>query len=129
MIPYVISIYDGNKLFSYYLTDFENSDIMLITAIKNIMIKEYDNYKVYIHNMSRFDAIFLIKILVNLGECNPIIHNDEITSITFKLNSYIVTFKDSQQMLIKSLRSLGDSFNVDIKKKVYFLIHLLMKII
>jgi DNA polymerase type B, organellar and viral len=119
MISYIISIYDGNKVFSYYLTDFENHEIMLITAIKGIMIKEYDNYQVYIHNMSRFDAIFLLKILVNLGECKPIIHNDEIISITFMLNGYVVTFKDSLKILIKSLRDLGHSFNVDIQKSIF----------
>lgn len=60
-IPYVISIYDGENKFTYYLLDYKNSDIMLITAIKKIMCKKYDNFKVYIHNMSGFDAIFFIK--------------------------------------------------------------------
>jgi len=56
---------------------------MLIAAINSIMCKKYDNYKIYIHNMSGFDGIFLLKILANLGECQPIIHNDKIISITF----------------------------------------------
>ena len=89
---------------------------MIISAIKDLMIKKYDNYKVYIHNLSRFDGIFLLKILANLGECNPIIHDDKIISISFKYKDYDITFKDSQQMLNVSLRSLGKSFGVDVLK-------------
>jgi hypothetical protein len=82
-VPYVICIFDGENKYSYSLLDYKNSDVMLVTAIKNIMCKKYDNYKVYIHNMSGFDGIFLLKLLANLGECQPIIHNDKIISITF----------------------------------------------
>ena len=118
-IPYAISIFDGLNTLSYYLTDFKDSNAMLISAIKNIMVKKYDNYKVYIHNMARFDAIFLLKILANLGEIKPIIHNDKIISITFRLNDYVLTFKDSQQMLIGSLRSLAKSFGVETQKSIF----------
>jgi hypothetical protein len=83
------------------------------------MIKKYDNYKVYIHNLARFDAIFLLKILANLGICKPIIHKDKIISINFKYKEYNITFKDSLQMLIVSLRDLGKSFNVDIQKSIF----------
>lgn len=46
-IPYCISFYDGINTFSYYLTDFANSNEMLFQAISDLMIKKYDNYKVY----------------------------------------------------------------------------------
>jgi len=92
---------------------------MLITAISEIMVKKYDNYKVYIHNMARFDGIFLLRILANLGECSPIIHNDKIISITFRLHDYMVTFRDSQQMLIGSLRNLAISFGVETQKSIF----------
>lgn len=118
-IPYVISWYDGIIFKSYYLSDFKDSNILLITAIKDIMIKKYDNYKVYIHNLAGFDGIFLLKILANLGECQPIIHNDKIISIIFGLNDYIVTFKDSQQLLLGSLRNLGKSFSVETQKSIF----------
>jgi DNA polymerase type B, organellar and viral len=118
-IPYIIGIYDGENYYGYFLLDFKNFDEMLITAIKNIMIKKYDNYKIYIHNMARFDAIFLLRILANLGEVKPIIHNDKIISITFTLNGYTVIFKDSLQLLPKSLRELGIAFGVDVQKSVF----------
>jgi len=53
--------------FSFYLTDYSSSEDMIINAFKDLLVKKYDNYKVYIHNLSNFDGIFLLKILVKLG--------------------------------------------------------------
>ena len=68
-IPYCISWYDGLKSLSYYLTDFNNMDDMIIACIKDITIKKYDNFKVYVHNLSRFDAIFCIKNISWFRNC------------------------------------------------------------
>src|SRR6266478_3866382 len=57
---------------------------MLIQAIKDLMIKKYDNHNVYIHNLSKFDGIFLLKILANLGQIKPLIHHGDLISIGFK---------------------------------------------
>jgi hypothetical protein len=92
---------------------------MITNAISDLMIKKYDNYKIYIHNLSNFDAIFLLKILAELGICKPIIHQDRIISISFSMNGYIVLFKDSQQLLIGSLAKLGKSFNVKTLKSFF----------
>jgi DNA polymerase type B, organellar and viral len=118
-VPYAISWHDGVNSFSYYLTDFKNSDSMITLAIKDLMIKKYDNYKVYIHNLARFDGIFLLRILANLGECNPIIHNDKIISIGFRYKDYDVSFRDSLQLLISPLRNLAKSFGVDTQKSIF----------
>ena len=63
MIPYAVSIYDGKEVNSFYLLDFNDPDGMLTTTIKSIMRDKYKNYKVYIHNFSYFDSIFILKIL------------------------------------------------------------------
>jgi len=118
-IPYCICWYDGENYYSYYLSDFNNSLDMIIQAIKDIMIKKYDNYKIYIHNLSNFDAIFLLKILAGMGFCKPIIHHDNIISIQFNFNGYTVTFRDSQQILTASLRKLAKSFGVDTQKSIF----------
>lgn len=60
-----------------------------------------------------------MKILSNLGEIKPIIHNDKIISISFSYKDYDVTFKDSKQMLIGSLKSLGKSFGVETLKSIF----------
>lgn len=92
---------------------------MIIACIKDIMIKKYDNYKIYIHNLSNFDGIFLLKILAELGDIKPIIHHDDLISIGFKFNGYNLTFRNSQQLLISSLANLGKSFGVEVVKSIF----------
>lgn len=92
---------------------------MIMSALMDLMIKKYDNYKVYIHNLANFDGIFLIKILTKLGNCKPIIHNGKIISITFYWKDYVIHFRDSQQLLIASLANLGVSFGVVTLKTVF----------
>ena len=118
-IPYCISWYDGENTFSYYLTDYINSNEMIFQAISDLMIKKYDNYKVYIHNLANFDAIFLLKLLAEIGICHPIIHHDKIISIGFNMNGYVVQFRYSQQLLIGSLAKLGVSFGVKTLKSYF----------
>jgi DNA polymerase type B, organellar and viral len=118
-IPYCISRYDGENNFTYDLSNFDSSVNMIKTCISEIMIKKYNNYKIYIHNMAGFDAIFLLKILADLGQVKPIIHNDKIISIQFRIGNYTVQFKDSQQMLLFSLRNLAKAFGVDTQKSYF----------
>jgi hypothetical protein len=65
--PYAISIYDGKDKISFYLSDYPTSDEMLIAAISSLLRKKYDQYKVYIHNFSHFDSVFMIKVLSNMN--------------------------------------------------------------
>jgi hypothetical protein len=118
-VPYAISVFDGEFNQSYILLDYKSSEHMIIHCIKDIMIKKYNNYQVYIHNMARFDGIFLLKILANLGICKPIIHNDNLISIHFKFKSYELTFKDSYLLLTSSLAKLGRAFGVDTQKSIF----------
>jgi hypothetical protein len=115
-VPYTISWSDGENSRYYYILDSNSSNDMLTQAIKDIMIKKYDNFNVYIHNLSRFDGIFLLKILANLGNIKPLIHHGDLISIGFKFNNYNITFKDSQQLLMFYLRNLGKAFGVDVQK-------------
>jgi len=105
--------------FSFYLTDYSSSEDMIINAFKDLLVKKYDNYKVYIHNLSNFDGIFLLKILVKLGYCQPIIHNDRIISIQLNYGDYVISLRDSQQLLIGSLANLAKSFNVQVLKSIF----------
>lgn len=118
-IPYVISWNDGINIKTYYILDSNSSKDMLTQAIKDLMIKKYNNYKVYIHNMANFDAIFLLKILAELGTIKPIIHHGDLISINFKFKDYNITFRDSQQLLIMSLRKLAKAFSVDTQKSIF----------
>jgi DNA polymerase type B, organellar and viral len=92
---------------------------MIIQSIKEIMIKKYNNYQIYIHNLANFDGIFLLKILTELGEIKPLIHNEKILTIGFKFKDYNIIFKDSLQMLIVALRKLAKAFGVITQKGIF----------
>jgi hypothetical protein len=119
LVPYLICWNDGINKHSYFVKDFADNIQMMKLAIKDLMIKKYDNYKVYIHNLAKFDGIFLLKMLTELGQVKPVIHHGNLISIGFKFNSYNITFRDSLQLLIFSLKKLGISFGVDTKKSIF----------
>src|SRR6267154_2363137 len=96
---------------------------MIINCMKDLMVRKYNNYKVYIHNLAGFDAYFLLKILVNLGIVKPIIHHGKIISINFKYNKYEVTFRycnidciSLYQILIKFNSLIYKLFEINIHK-------------
>ena len=124
LIPIAVCIFDGNKSFKFFINDYNNSDDMLMNAIKAIMIKEYDGYKVYLHNFSKFDGVFLLRLLTNLSDnIDPIIRDGRIIELRFK---YLIMnipmtlyFRDSLLLFNSSLKSLCKSFNTDIKKDIF----------
>lgn len=119
-IPYLVSWYDGFNLKSFYLTDFISPDEMLKTAILSLCNKKYNHYKVYFHNFGNFDGIFLLKILVELGFCKPIIHHGKLVCIFFKYDNKIsLHFRDSYQILLSSLSKLCLSFNINDSKLIF----------
>nr|QGP74778.1 hypothetical protein [Russula griseocarnosa] len=122
LIPYVISIYDGKTANSFFYLDYKNVDDLVMSALKSIMIKKYNNYNIYIHNLAKFDIIFLLKYLIKLGSINPIIHNNKIISIDLNFgdnNKYQLHFKDSYLILLASLKKLSEYFSVNTPKSVF----------
>lgn len=129
LVPYYISYYDGNaktfKQSSFYLTDYENnSEKMIEECLKSLMIRKYDGYKVYIHNFSRFDAIFILKIIVSLfPKVVPIVKDDQIINLKCyygpltKNNKYPyqIFFRDSYLLLPSKLSTLAKNFDVSLK--------------
>ena len=112
--PYCVGIYDGVNLASFYLSDYKNSDEMLETSIIYLMKRKYDQYKIYLHNFSYFDGIFLLKILSNLSNnIRPIIRDGRLIDIRMSyLDKYHIYFRDSLLILPSSLKKLAINFNV-----------------
>jgi hypothetical protein len=127
MIPYCICIFDGKIKNSFYLTDFKNKDDMLISSIKFLMKRKYNNYRVYFHNFSMFDSVFLINTLSNLGvKITPIIKDGNIIQIKFyykiiESKNYILYFRDSYLIMPASLKDLATNFQVEEKGLFPFL--------
>jgi DNA polymerase type B, organellar and viral len=133
LIPYLLCWYDGAKAVkkSYFLVPLnEIKDLnyfssveldqyildMVLDAMKDICIRKYKGYKIYLHNFSKFDGYFLTKQLSQLGIVKPIIHKGRIITTKFKFklyeSDYSVTFMDSYLMLPSSLKNLCNSFNI-----------------
>ena len=124
-VPYLLSWFDGSINKSYIINPSDPITIeleilkMINRAINDICIRKYKNYKVYLHNFSKFDGYFLVKYLAKIGSCDPIIHKGKIISLNFNYNNYNITFKDSYLLLPSSLRKLGKSFNVELLKGIF----------
>jgi hypothetical protein len=122
LTPYCVCIYDGKTKSSFYLSDYTNVRELIITALKSIMIRKYNGYNVYMHNMAKFDIIFLLKYLIELGTVQPRIHNGRIINIDLKFgksNKYQLQFRDSYLLLLSSLDKLCKSFTV-VNTKIVF---------
>jgi DNA polymerase type B, organellar and viral len=121
MTPYCISIYDGKKAISFYLSDFNNANDLLKSSLVYLMRPKYYNYKVYIHNFSFFDAIFLLRIFSELTifPIKPIMRDGRIIDLNFAFEfnntKFTLFFRDSYLLLPSSLAKLAINFHVENK--------------
>jgi hypothetical protein len=74
--PYCVSIFNGKTVSSFYITDFKDSNELLENAVKSLMKKEYNGFKVFLHNFSYFDGIFLLSIITSLSKDVKILIRD-----------------------------------------------------
>jgi hypothetical protein len=123
MTPYCVSIYDcmRSQPISFYLSDFNNANDLLKSSLVYLMRPKYHNYKIYIHNFSFFDAIFLLRIFSELTifPIKPIMRDGRIIdlklSFDFNNTKFSLFFRDSYLLLPSSLRKLAINFNVENK--------------
>lgn len=128
MILYCISIYEDDKIKIWDIL-LNNNEDMLIQAIKSIMITKYNDYKIYLHNFSKFDVTFLINILSQLTDniIKPKIRDGRYIEFKFsfgpksnkdekeKNNKINLYFRISLLLLPSSLKELAIIFKVDNK--------------
>ena len=127
MISYCVSIYDGKEFESFYLSDFKDEREMLRASIISLMKRKYHNYKVYLHNFSHFDGIFILKILSVLTDSiiKPIYRDGNIIDLKFPYCSstgseqYNLYFRDSYLLLPSSLKKLALNFNLKEQKGIF----------
>lgn len=84
LVPYCVSIFDGKNSYSFYITDYNSSDEMLKDSIQFILRRKYNKHRVYLHNFSYFDGIFLMKIITDLVACehiHPVIRDGRIINL------------------------------------------------
>jgi hypothetical protein len=85
--PICISIFDSKILKTFKLRDDNNSEDMIKAAINTILNKKYSGYKVYIHNFSYFDSIFLLKYIINQPDVNvkPLIRDGRMLKLNVQM--------------------------------------------
>jgi hypothetical protein len=123
-IPYLISWFDGDITKSYYIDNKTTLKDQIKLLFKEIFIRKYRNYKVYFHNFSQFDSIFLLKVFSEVtkekgGTIKPLIFNDKLLSLQITYNNYTLTFKDSLLLLPSSLSKLCKSFGLEENKGIF----------
>lgn len=107
LTPYCASIFDGNNSYSFYITDYKSSDEMLKASVQFILKRKYNKCKVFLHNFSNFDGIFLMRIISNIVKTNnikPVIKDGRIINLRVEFNP--VTNKTKNLNNIKKIRSI-----------------------
>lgn len=119
-VPYACGFFDGTERSTYYIdkSTFQNSEAMLLKCIQDMLSTKYNNYPVYCHNFSKFDAIFLHRILHKYFKVSNIISKD-INIISMKITNVKkikLKFVDSFALLPSSLDRLGKAFDTSTTK-------------
>jgi|ERR1700679_601469 len=82
------------------------------------MNNKLDGYTFYVHNLGRFDSVFIIKALILNKDISitPIWKENTLLSLTLKLYNTKITLLDSLQLISGSLRNILKSFNCNTQK-------------
>jgi|ERR1700677_481847 hypothetical protein len=99
---------------TYYLTDFKSHYEMLLQALTELL--DFNpNAKVYIHNFSNFDYMFLIKVLFENFIVKPYFRDNKVINLVYQHKdndkSKIYLF-DSYLILPSSLRTLALKYKI-----------------
>jgi hypothetical protein len=115
------AIYDGKDYYAFYLLDYTNQSDLLKDTVRVLTNPKYKGYKVYIHNLSGFDGIFLFKHILDLNKQGFDVtfyrREDKFISITIsnKVTKFKITLYDSYLLLPHKLSTLAKAFNVSDK--------------
>jgi hypothetical protein len=116
--PYCVSLFDGKEKASFYLSDYNNNIHHMLEAAMNFLMKrKYNGCRIYLHNFSNFDSVFLINTLDKLSDhtLKPNRRNGKLINVQFRFGKYSLYFRYSYLLLPSSLRDLAVFFNVSLK--------------
>jgi len=112
---------------TFYIDQELNSNELVLRSIDCLLTAKYSGLTFYIHNMGRYDIVFLLKILINANSShteekyrlNIFTKDDLILSLSIKANGHSIKLVDSYNILSHSLKDLGNTFELDIKKDIF----------
>lgn len=129
LIPICLSIYDGSTRVTFFFKDHINWENDMTEALKFIMKLKYHKKKIYIHNLSYFDGIFILNSLTKLGTVKPLMRDGKILNLEFRFKvvtpiskkdkEIVIYFYDSLLILPASLDNLSKSFGIKNKKTIF----------
>lgn len=96
----------------FYYDEYRNEEQLIYNFLNSILIKKYNGYIVYAHNMVNYDMKILFDTVAKYFEIQPIVANKEILGYKVIKGDISLTFKDSYKILPASLDNLGKSFGV-----------------
>jgi len=117
------NLYD--KPIIYYINkDDLDSDKIVLEMINELLRPKYNKTIFYCHNLSRYDIVFILKILCIYNDScyeskykiSTILRKDKIIQVTISRDKNSFTIKDSYAVLPQSLHDLGKSFSVETLK-------------
>lgn len=131
MEPISISLYSPvfKGLYkTYFLSDYDfNPDLMIKACILDLALPVYNGYCIYLHNLSNFDGVFLLKVLATTLDSKnivPLIKDGKILNLTMKVqytkevngkkikDTAKIHFRDSLLLLNNPLAKLATAFAV-----------------
>nr|QBM09670.1 hypothetical protein [Dactylella sp.] len=106
--PLCLCLYDGKEKKVYKIDDYENPNEMVKDGIGFLMKRKYYGWKVYFHNFSSFDGVFLLRLLAEMGNVKkPIIKDNKMIEIRFNFGrKATIHFHDSYLMLPVSQKKI-----------------------
>ena len=103
----------------FYINKAETGEQFIHRIFSHLFLnKKLNGYTFYLHNLGRFDSIFIIKslILIENVEIIPLWKDNSILSLTIKQGDFIITLLDSLQLISGSLESILKSFECNTQK-------------
>jgi hypothetical protein len=94
--PICISIYNGRKSISFDISDYEIYEIMILFAIRSLLKSTNNKAKIYVHNLSNFDGVFLLRIISDIEntKLTPVRKDGKRINLDWTYNYEIVKKRD-----------------------------------
>ena len=68
---YAIGFYAKDDLNTYYINETLDSEELIMRCIDSMLKEKYNRYSFYVHNLGRFDATFILKVIIKAHEKEP----------------------------------------------------------
>ena len=111
-----------NKTDLFYIEPLETSEQFVNRFFYSIFMDyDLDGYTIYIHNLGRFDSVFIIKSLIINKEITivPLWKDNSILSLEIKYLGSKVTILDSLQLIPDKLENILESYHCETKKGLF----------